>query len=74
MTQVFLTDEQANTVRHANDTVALCDQGGGFIGYVKTDIGFTADEIDEAEKRAHSEGPWYTTAEVLSYLRTLEQE
>ena len=74
MTQLFLTDEQANAIRHANGTIALCDPSGAFIGYVNREVHFTPEEIAEAKRRGESPGPWYTTAEVLSHLRALEQE
>jgi hypothetical protein len=35
---------------------------------------FTPEEIAEAERAANSPGPWYTTKEVLEYLKSLETE
>ncbi len=34
---------------------------------------FTSEEVAEAERRADSPGPWYTTAEVLAHLHSLGQ-
>src|SRR5436853_4321961 len=74
MTRVILTNDQANIVRQSSDRVALCDEAGNFIGYVDSDIGFTPEEIEEAERLAASAGPWYTTEEVLKHLRALAPE
>lgn len=73
MTRVILNDDQARAVRGASDTVALLDQSGVLIGYVAAQTHFSPEEIEEAQRRANSDGPWLTTAEVLSRLSALEQ-
>jgi hypothetical protein len=34
---------------------------------------FTDEEIEQALRNRDSAGPWYTTAEVLTYLQSLDQ-
>jgi hypothetical protein len=69
MTQIILNDEQVRSVRAATDTVEVRDRHGGLLGYVSpppSDI-----EIAAATKRLKSDGPWYTTQQVLDHLDSL---
>lgn len=72
MTQLVLTDDQLRTVLNATDQVLLCDQYGNLVGLVT--LPFNAAEIEEAQRRHESQGPWFSTDEVLQRLRSLEQE
>jgi hypothetical protein len=77
--QLVVSDEQASMIVAAATPVPVHDQAGRLIGYVTpaTDrkapsAGPAASQIREAEKRLDSNGPWYTTAQVMEHLRSLE--
>ena len=81
MTQIILTPDQAALLAAAEDPVAICRPDGTVAGFIsprsrfitpKEPI-FTPEEIAQAEKQLDSDGPWYTTQEVLEYLRGLEK-
>jgi hypothetical protein len=36
--------------------------------------GFSPEEIQEAMARAKSDGPWYTTEEVVRYLESMQPD
>jgi len=74
MTQIILNDKQLEAVRQATGTVEIRDRTGVLVGYVTRQVMPTAEEIAEARRRLSSDGPWHTTAEVLSRLRALEQQ
>lgn len=71
MTQIILNDDQAQAVQAARDAVEVRDRSGRLLGYVSPPPGDA--EIAQAKRRLQSQGPWYTTEEVLEHLRTLEQ-
>jgi hypothetical protein len=71
MNRLVLSDEQARLLSLSKEVVEVVDQDGKHLGYVTTD--FSAEEIAEAERRAGSDGPWYTTDEVLKHLKSLER-
>ena len=70
MSRIVLTAEQAKAVAGANGPVPVCDAAGNVLGYFTPD--WTEDDIAEAKKRLSSDAPRLTTAEVLAYLRSLE--
>lgn len=70
MPHIILDDEQAKIIAQAKGSVEIRDRSGRCLGYLSH--GFTAEEIAEAERRAASDGPWYTTQQVLEHLRSLE--
>jgi hypothetical protein len=76
MTQITLSSEQAAVFANATEPVCVRFPNGTIAGWLKRDITpkepiFTSEEIAEAERRADSPGPWYTTKEVLDHLRSL---
>jgi hypothetical protein len=74
MIQVILNNDQARLVRATKGEVELRDEHGTLIGYVTQRAKATPEEIAEARRRLLSDGPWRTTAEVLSRLRAAELE
>ena len=78
MTQITLNSEQAAIFSSALEPVCVRFPNGTIAGWLKRDITpkepiFTPEEIAEAERRATTPGPWYTTKEVLEHLKSLEQ-
>lgn len=71
MTQIVLNDEQVKTVQSATGAVEVRDRHGNLLGYVARRT--TEAEIAEAKRRLESDGPWYTTQQVLDHLKSLEQ-
>lgn len=81
MTQIILTPEQAAILSAADSPIVLRGPDGAIVGFVarrgqlvtpKVPL-FTPEEIAEAEKDLDSDGPWYTTKEVLESLRESER-
>lgn len=72
--QLILDDNQAKLVRHSAEPVELIDQTGNRIGILPRPDEWTPQELAETERLADSDGPWYTTAEVLDHLKTLGPE
>lgn len=80
MSQITLTFEQAGVLSQGNYPIAIRHPDGTTVAYL-TRTGnlysgagpeFTLAEIAAAEKALQSNGPWYSTQEVLDHLRTLE--
>ena len=71
MVQIVLNDEQIKQIKAANDSVVFVNSRGVPIVYGST--GFSPEEIQEALERAKSDGPWYTTEEVLRHLESMGQ-
>lgn len=80
MTQIMLTPEQAAILSASAHPVAICRPDGSVAGFVspKTRVVtpkqplFTPEEIAAAEQELDSDGPWFTTPEVLESLRDSE--
>jgi hypothetical protein len=81
MTQITLTPEQAQILSVGDPPIVLRGPDGKVMGYVARSGSFvtpkeplfTPEEIAEAEKGLDSDGPWYTTKEVLESLRESER-
>jgi len=69
MTQIILSDDQANAVQAATDTVEIRDRHGKLLGYVSPPP--SEAEIAEAGRRLQSAGPWYASKQVLDQLKSL---
>jgi hypothetical protein len=72
MMQIVLSDEQAQAIRNATGPVELRDQEGKLLGHVPRP--FTSERIADARRRAESDGPWYTTQQVLEHLASLDRK
>lgn len=70
MSDIRLTKEQLEILTASGGTAVLTDEEGHPVGYVSPPL--SATELRELERRADSDGPWYTTAEVLAHLKSLE--
>ena len=72
MVQIVLSGDQVQAVVHAQGQVQLCDEQGNVLGYVAR--GPSQVQVAEAIDKIGSEGPWYTTEQVLRHLDSLEQQ
>lgn len=72
MTTIALTPDQLRRFRDAHGEVVLVDDQGCEIGFVSPPL--TPQEWDGIQSRIDSEGPWYSTNEVLSHLQSLGAE
>ena len=72
MTQIILNKEQVQALQGATDGVQFRDAEGNLLGYIARP--FTSERIADAKRRAESDGPWYTTEQVLKHLASLDQE
>ncbi len=71
MSQIILTDEQAKAVVSTLKPMQVRDSKGILLGTF-TPV-WTEEDIADAKRRLASDEPRYTTAQVLEYLRSLEQ-
>lgn len=82
MSQIVLTPEQAGVLAQADFPIAIRHPDGTTVAYISragnvysgTGPTFTSEEIAAAEQALKSDGPWYTTQEVLEHLRSLESK
>jgi len=72
MPHIVLDDQQAQIVSEITGYVEIRDRRGRHLGFVAHD--FTDAEIQEAKRRAASNEPRYTTAQVLQHLESLESQ
>lgn len=70
MVQITVSAEQAKRIALANEAVEFRDPDGRILGYYT--LAFTQEEIQEAIRRRDSEGPRYTTQQVLEHLHSLD--
>ena len=71
---IVVDDEQAALISSSDDKLQVRDSQGAVIGYVAAWP--SPAEIAELKARiaAGPQGPTYTTAQVLEYLRTLDEQ
>ena len=72
MTHIILDDDQIKAVKGATGAIEIRDRKGNLVGYFSNRLG--KDVVTEAKRRANSDGPWYTTEQVLAHLDSLEPE
>jgi len=70
MQHIIVDDQQARIISEATEDVEIRDPRRRHLGYVAH--GFTDEDIAIAKQRLASDGPRYTTQEVLDHLRSLE--
>lgn len=70
MTSITLDDALASQIREATDGVELRDKSGAVVAYISPT--FAAEGIEAAARLKGSEGPWYSTQEVLNHLQSLD--
>ncbi len=66
MTQIILNDDQAEVMRKAAGAVKVCNRSGELLGYFSR-----PPTSAEARLRLDSQGPWYTTQQVIEHLDSL---
>lgn len=71
MVQIVLNNEQARRLAESDDTVVFVDPEGHVLATL--DGTFSPEEVQAAERRAGSRGPWHSTDEVIAHLRSLER-
>lgn len=69
MTFIVLDEQQARILSDSRGVVGLRDKDGKYLGFAGR--GFTDEDVEIARRRLASEGPRYTTAEVLDHLERL---
>jgi hypothetical protein len=68
MVRVILDHETAEAIRTTNEVVQIFDERGECLGYMMPPL--SREERATIRERLESEGPWYTTEEVLAYVGT----
>jgi hypothetical protein len=71
MIKIVLNDEQAKAVEEAAGPVEIRDLRGTLVGYVARRLNDA--QIQDAKRRLNSDGPWYSTEQVVNHLQSLEQ-
>jgi hypothetical protein len=72
MTTITLTPDQLKRLNDAGGDVVLVDADGQQVGCVSPPL--PEREWEAMKARIDSDGPWYTTAEVITHLQTLGTE
>lgn len=72
MKHVILTDEQARVLAATQGEVELRNAQGEVVA--RAQCGFTKEDIEEVLKLRDSDGPYYTTEQVLAHLHSLGAE
>jgi hypothetical protein len=72
MSHIVLNAEQAKLVASALKPVQVRDAAGNVLGYIPPV--WTEEDVADAKRRLASDGPRYTTAQVLEYLRSRKKE
>lgn len=77
MEHIVLDDAQLELVIHAHDRLQVRDRAGNVVGYLTPILSpqpnIDKEVIAEAQRRAASDGPWFSTKQVVEHLRSLEQ-
>ncbi len=71
MIKIAVSDEQAKAVEGSSGAIELRDSRGRLVGHVTRTV--SPEDVATAKARLNSTGPWYTTAQVLSHLQSLDQ-
>ena len=74
MSQIILSDQQADVVIHATERVQVTDPSGKLLGYLTVLSSEEAEIIAECKRRLAEPGPRYTTAQVLEHLNSLRPQ
>ncbi len=73
MTDIVVTDEQAQVIVNSTDEVLIRDQNGNVLGRIVSEPSpDDAAILDEAKRRLASDQPRYTTRQVLDHLKSLK--
>lgn len=72
MVQLVVDDDQAQLIRESSEPIEIVDRTRSRIGILDRD--WTPEELAETERLARSDGPWYTTQEVVAYLGSIGSE
>lgn len=70
MNSITLDDDQVKSLPAGSGTVEIRDRSGNLLGYMARNPGDEA--VAEAKRRLASDGPWYSTQQVLDHLDNLE--
>ena len=71
MAEIILTDDQASALQVAAGPVEVRDRRGTLLGYLSPPASDA--DIAEATRRLKSDGPWYTTRQVLDHVQRLNR-
>ena len=72
MTQLMLNAEQTKIIAKSLEPIQVCSPTGEVLGVIQPEI--SREEIARLKQVAKSDGPWYTTEQVLQHLGTLESQ
>jgi len=70
MIRIVLDAHQAQSFRSGDISFEVCDRAGNLLGHAACSP--CNESIQEAQRRLESDGPWYSTQQVLDHLQTLE--
>lgn len=72
MVRIVVTPEQALILATATESVEIVDANGQRLGFLARP--FSAEDIAEAQRRAQSNEPRWSTAQALERLKTAEPQ
>lgn len=80
MERITLDAAAIEQLRKAGGIREICDESGKVVGVFRPHFDPAEYDLEpkvsneELRRRAESNGPWYTTEQVLEHLRKLEEE
>jgi hypothetical protein len=72
MNRIVLTSDQSNVLERAHNPIDVQDSQGRIVGRLIPPA--LAAEIERAKQSAKSQGPRFTTEQVVGHLKALEAE
>ena len=72
MAELVLSDEQARIVSQSTKPISVRDGQGRVLGQLEPEL--TPQMIAELKRRLASPGPWYSSEQVESRLKALQEE
>lgn len=69
MIKIVLDEKQAESLANAREAIQLSDETGHLLGIASPTP--QATDVEEAQGRLDSEGPWLTTEQVRKHLDSL---
>lgn len=70
MVRVNVDSATARAIRGTNEVVQILDDQGECLGYMMPPL--SREERAIIRERLESDGPWYSTEEVMAHLHSLE--
>jgi hypothetical protein len=72
MVKITVDADTAEAIRSSDALVPVHDERGECVGYVMPPL--SDEDLEEIERPRDSDGPWYTTAEVMEHRKSVDNQ